>query len=371
MALSSTIQTTLLRYRHEIDAALRSAIADVAAQTGTRNTDSFYGQLQYHLGWVDANLAPTQSDTGKLLRSTLVLMAYELAGAWELENPETTGTEHLQRALPAAVAVELTHNFTLIHDDIEDGDTERRHRPTVWTIWGVPQAINAGDGLHALARLVLWKVLDQGVDGLTAVRLAHILDRATLILTEGQHLDISFEQRSDISVAMYVDMIRRKTAALMACSADMGALLGTNDQETIHSLHEFGEATGVAFQVRDDLLGVWGTSIELGKTPAGDIYRRKKSLPILHALEHANVRDRQKLTEIYQQDDSVTTRQVEDVLAVMQHTQTNAYCRQFLAEQCQSAYGALKRIPHHANPLSMRAHHDLETMVRFIEEAAQ
>lgn len=370
MALSSAIQTTLLRYRHEIEAALRSAIADVAAQAGTHDTDSFYGQIQYHLGWVDANLTPTQSDTGKLLRSTLVLMAYELAGAWGLANPETTGTEHLRRALPAAVAVELTHNFTLIHDDIEDGDTERRHRPTVWTIWGVPQALNTGDGLHSLARLVLWKVLDQGVDGLTAVRLAHILDRATLILTEGQHLDLSFEQRSDISVAMYVDMIRRKTAALMACAAEMGALLGTRDQETIHALHDFGNATGIAFQVRDDLLGVWATSMESGKTPAGDIYRRKKSLPILHALEHANARDRQTLMEAYRQDAPVTARQVEDVLAVMQNTQTKAYCRQFLATHCQLAYDELKRVPYQTNPLTMRAHHDLETLVRFIEEAA-
>jgi geranylgeranyl diphosphate synthase type I len=370
MALSSTIQSTLLRYQREINAALRSTIAEVAAQTGTHETDSFYGQFQYHLGWVDANLAPTQSNTGKFLRSTLVLMAYELAGAGKLAIPEIPGREHLQRALPAAVAVELIHNFTLIHDDIEDGDTERRHRPTVWTIWGMPQAINTGDGLHSLARLALWKILDRGVDGRTAIRLADTLDRASLILTEGQHLDISFEQRPDVSVSMYFDMIRRKTAALMACSAEMGALLGTDNQETIRLLREFGEATGVAFQIRDDLLGVWATSAESGKTPAGDIYRRKKSLPILHALEYANAQGRQKLTEIYQQDTPVTARQVEDVLAIMQDAQTKAYCCQFLEEQCQLAYKALKSIPHHANQLSMRAHHDLEIMVRFIEEAA-
>jgi geranylgeranyl diphosphate synthase type I len=369
MALSSAIQSTLLRYQHEINAALRSAIADVAAQTGTHDTDSFYGQIQYHLGWVDADLVPTQSNTGKLLRSTLVLMAYEIAGAWGL-TPETTGTEHLQRALPAAAAVELTHNFTLIHDDIEDGDTERRHRPTVWTIWGMPQAINTGDGLHSLARLVLWKVLDRGVDGLIAIHLADTLDRASLVLTEGQHLDISFEQRSDISVAMYLDMIRRKTASLMACSAEMGACLGTDNQETISLLRKFGDAIGIAFQVRDDLLGVWASSAESGKTTAGDIYRRKKSLPILHALEHANAQDHQTLAEIYQQDTPVTARQVEEMLTIMQHTHTKAYCRQFLAAQCHLAYEALKSIPRHTNPLSIRAYHDLEIMVRFIEEAA-
>src|SRR6266567_8554578 len=232
MALSSTIQSTLLRYQREINAALHSAIAEVAAQTGTRDTDSFYGQIQYHLGWVDANLVPTQNNTGKLLRSTLVLMAYEIAGAWGL-TPETTGTEHLRRALPAAAAVELTHNFTLIHDDIEDRDAERRHRPTLWNVWGIPQSINTGDGMFALARSTLWSVVEEGVGAAIAVRLGAMLDRACLVLAEGQFLDISFETRNDISVSMYVDMISRKTAALMGCSTEMGALLGTRDQETI------------------------------------------------------------------------------------------------------------------------------------------
>lgn len=370
MALSSTIQSTLLRYRHEIETALRTAIADVARQ-GTQDTDPFYGQIQYHLGWVDADLVPTKNNMGKLLRPTLVLLAYEAVGAWGSAVADPTGNEHLQRALPAAVAVELTHNFTLIHDDIEDGDTERRHRPTLWTLWGVPQAINTGDGLHSLARLVLWKVLDQGIDGLAAVHLADVLDRATLLVTEGQHLDISFEQRLDISVAQYLDMIRRKTAALMACSAEMGACLGTNNQAIIHLLRNFGDAAGIAFQVRDDLLGVWAPSTESGKTRAGDIYRRKKSLPIIYALEHANPQDRQILEDIYQQDTPVTDEEVEEVLVVLERTQTKAYCRQFLVEQCQLAYEALKSVPRLANPLSQRAHHDLEIVVRFIEEAAQ
>jgi geranylgeranyl diphosphate synthase type I len=370
MALSSTIQSTLLRYRNEIETALRSAIADAATFTGTQDIDLFYGQIQYHLGWVDADLVPVKNNMGKLLRPTLVLLAYEAAGAWGLATTDPKDNTHLQRALPAAVAVELTHNFTLVHDDIEDGDTERRHRPTVWTLWGVPQAINTGDGLYSLARLVLWKVLDHGVDELTAVRLAGALDRATLILTEGQHLDISFEQRSNISIALYLDMIRRKTAVLMACSTEMGARLGTANQNAIHHLRNFGEATGVAFQVRDDILGVWASSAESGKTPAGDIYRRKKSLPIIHALAHANTHDRQILADFYQQDAPLTDEQVEKVLAVMERTQTRAYCCQFLVEQCQLAYEALKSVPRLSNPLSIQAHHDLEIVVRFIEEAA-
>src|SRR5579884_3545311 len=371
MALSSAIQTTLLRYRHEIEAALRSAIADVAAQAGTHDTDSFYGQIQYHLGWVDANLTPTQSDTGKLLRSTLVLMAYELAGAWGLANPETTGTRYLRRALPAAVAIELTHNFTLIHDDIEDGDTERRHRATLWKLWGVPQAINTGDGMFALSRFALWGILEEGVDGLLAARLGALLDRTTLVIAEGQYLDISFEQRQDITVAMYLDMISRKTGTLMECSAEMGAMLGTQDSETIQRLKNFGKAIGAAFQVRDDMLGIWATSTELGKTATGDIYRRKKSLPILHALEQATPHEQQQLRTIYQQEAPLRSEQVNQVLDIFERTQTKQYCAEFLRHQCLTAHEALAYVPRHSGPIAIRALDDLDMLVNFVEETAR
>ena len=145
--------------------------------------------------------------------------------------------------------------------------------------------------MFALARLTLWGVLEHGVDPAIAVRLGAALDRACLVIAEGQYLDINFEDRLEVAVALYIDMIRRKTAELMACAAEMGALLGTSDAETIRRLRSFGEAMGIAFQVRDDMLGIWASSDESGKTPAGDIYRRKKSLPILHALEHANPAD--------------------------------------------------------------------------------
>jgi len=291
--MSSGVQSTLLRHQQAILTALRYALSKAeseAKQAGVTALLHYYGQMQYHLGWVDVHFAPATGNPGKLLRPTLLLLAYEAAGAWGLANESATCAEqvdtYLRRALPAAAAVELTHNFTLIHDDIEDGDTERRHRSTLWNIWGTPQAINTGDGMFALARLALWKVLDEGVDGKIAARLGAALDHACLTLSEGQYLDISFEQRLDISVAMYLDMISRKTAALMSCAAEMGALLGTCDAEIIKRLRNFGWAMGVAFQVRDDMLGVWATTAELGKTPVGDIYRRKKSLPILHALEH-------------------------------------------------------------------------------------
>ncbi len=373
MTTSPTIQSALVRHRAEIEAALHNAVrhASTAAAQSTSSHDlqGFYGQIAYHFGWVDSNFSPAQSKSGKLLRPTLLLLAYEAAGAWGATP--THGKDYLQRALPAAAAIEMTHNFTLIHDDIEDGDTQRHHRPTLWAIWGIPNAINTGDGLFALSRLALWDVLHEGVEGEIAARLGAALDKACLVVAEGQYLDISFEKRLDISVAMYVDMIGRKTGMLMSCATEMGALLGTRDQETIERLSRFGYAMGIAFQVRDDLLGVWASTEELGKTPAGDIYRRKKSLPVLHALEHADEGDRGYLRQFYTQETPVSGEQVEAVLAIFERTGTKAYCRAFLAEQCHLAYEALHSVPRNDSAIATRAIEDMEMLVRFVEEASR
>ena len=191
MVLSTTIQSTLQRHQQLIDTALRKSVEHVLAQAGIDELKTYYGQMQYHLGWVNAALQPTHNNPGKLLRPTLVLLAYEAAGAWGLADQQhgDEDTAYLQRALPAAAAIELTHNFTLIHDDIEDGDTERRHRPTLWKTWNTAQAINTGDGMFALARLTLWDILGNGVDAATAAHLAMLLDQTVLVLAEGQYLD--------------------------------------------------------------------------------------------------------------------------------------------------------------------------------------
>jgi geranylgeranyl diphosphate synthase type I len=225
--------------------------------------------------------------------------------------------------------------------------------------------------MFALARMALWGVLEQGVEPAIAVRLAAALDRACLVITEGQYLDISFENRQSVPVALYVDMIRRKTAELMACAAEMGGLLGTRDVETTRRLRSFGAAMGIAFQVRDDMLGIWASSEESGKTRAGDIYRRKKSLPTLHALEHANPADRRVLGQVYGQQEPLEEGQVHDILAIFARTETRDYCRAFLAEQCQLAHTALASVPRHDNAVSARALQDMETLVAYVEAAAQ
>lgn len=368
---TSAIGSVFLRYQQDILHVLRNALTHISNST-VRNSinalNDYYGQMQYHLGWVDEHFAPVSSYPGKLLRPTLLLLSYEVAGAWGLATEPSDDNRYLQRALPAAAAVELAHNFTLIHDDIEDADIERRHRPTVWKIWGIPQGINTGDGMIFLAHLALWHMQDDGIDSGRMLRLSQILDYALLTITEGQYLDLSFERLQHVSVDKYIDMIGRKTATLLSCSAEMGALLGCNDDRLIETLHRFGWLLGIAFQVRDDLLGIWDSAGTLGKTLAGDIYRRKKSLPVIHAFSVADEKTRHELRKIYQQDTSITAEQVEQVLSIFTQTGTQAYCQQFLAQQCQQARQALTQIPHVRTALADRAYADMHILVRFLEE---
>lgn len=371
MIITRGIQETLQRYQGKILGAMRHALQQGSVNllpTQAPDLTIFYGQMQYHLGWVDSNFSPVISNPGKLLRPTLLLLAYEAAGAWGLAESDQEGcTDYLRRALPAAAALEITHNFTLIHDDIEDGDTERRHRPTLWSVWDSSQAINAGDGMLALGRLSLWNVLQEGVEAEIAVRLGAALDHTCLVISEGQFLDLNFEQRQDISIAMYLDMISRKTAALISCAAEMGGLLGTRDPATIESLRNFGFEIGIAFQIRDDMLGIWASAVDLGKTTAGDIHRRKKSLPILHAMEQASVQDQQVLQQIYQQTAPLTEKEIETVLAIFARVNTRAYCMAFLSQQCAYARQALHKVPRLDNATATRALEEIETLVHFVE----
>jgi geranylgeranyl diphosphate synthase type I len=239
--------------------------------------------LSYHLG-----LDQPDGARGKRLRPLVGLLAYQAL------------TNDFRTALPGAAAVELGHNFSLVHDDIEDGDRERRHRPTLWAIWGVPLAINAGDALFALSRLALYRLLEDDVSEHKVLELMRVYDETCLALCEGQYLDISFEGRTDITVDEYLEMIGKKTAALLGASAQAGAILATDDKATIDAFQRFGFHVGLAFQMADDLKGTFWTEEASGKARAGDVRKRKKTLPVIWALEHASAPDLARLREIYQ-----------------------------------------------------------------------
>src|SRR5689334_15741535 len=206
--MQSTIEGVLLRYREDVLRTMRQAIVTAcmsASNTSMQLLEPFYNQMRYHLGWLDRYFqAVEEGNVGKLLRPALLLLVYEVCGAGgllpqaEREEREEPGEtpHHIRCALPAAAAVELVHNFTLMHDDVEDGDTERRHRATVWKLWGVPHAINTGDGLYTLARLVLSDATREQVKPGLVAHLGRVFDEAILRLTEGQFLDIHFEELS-------------------------------------------------------------------------------------------------------------------------------------------------------------------------------
>jgi geranylgeranyl diphosphate synthase type I len=198
-----------------------------------------------------------------------------------------------------AAALELVHNFSLIHDDIQDDDRERRHKPTVWSLWGKPQAINAGTAMRILANRALSRLQGDGVSAEKRLELQCRIDETTLRLIEGQYLDIDFERRSTVRLADYLDMIGGKTAALISCALETGAMVGTTVDGVAARFGEMGTAMGLAFQIRDDILGIWGDPAETGKPAGGDILRKKKSLPVVYALENTSGGDRDRLLSLY------------------------------------------------------------------------
>lgn len=223
----------------------------------------------YHMGWTDADGRPSRP-AGKALRPTLALISARAAGA----DPAA--------GLPGAVAVELVHAFSLLHDDIMDGDRMRRHRPAAWTVYGSAAAILAGDAMVTLAQETL---LEEGARGSQAAR---FVAAATQELISGQALDLDFERRDDVTLPECTSMAQKKTGSLLACSCSVGALLAGGSAPLVAALAEFGAEIGLAFQLTDDLLGIWGSPEVTGKPVLSDLRSRKKSLPIVAALTAGN-----------------------------------------------------------------------------------
>lgn len=251
--------TALAAARELLDEPMREAVRRL--EPSVRNVAA------YHLGWVDADGSAGDAHRGKAVRGTLAVLSAEAAGA-----PASDG-------IPGALAVEFVHNFSLLHDDVMDGDTERRHRSTAWSVFGSSAAILAGDALLALAFETLLNV-----DPVRAQAAQRSLAAATQQLIVGQVGDLEFERRLDVTLDECLEMAAGKTASLLACSASIGAHLAGAPRDVAQALEAFGYELGLAFQLVDDLLGIWGASASTGKPVGADLRARKNSLPVVAAM---------------------------------------------------------------------------------------
>jgi geranylgeranyl diphosphate synthase type I len=310
------------------------------------STAGLYEMCRYHLG-LDGS-----GSTGKRMRPLLGLLAYS----------SITG-DH-RRALPGAAAVELGHNFSLVHDDIEDDDRERRHRPTLWALHGVPQAINTGDVLFSLSRIALHRLTDLGFADKTVLRLMRLYDHTCVALCEGQYLDIWMAGRdTDLSVELYFDMIGRKTAALISASIEAGAVLATEDEAIIGAYKAFGWDLGIAFQLNDDLLGIWGPEVSTGKEPT-DVPRKKKTLPVIYAFEHGSPDDRARLVALYT-NGRLLPEHVQEIVAILERSGAREYTRDQARQHRDRALAALDA----AGTLEREPRERLEEIVRSVISA--
>ncbi len=282
------------KYQALVHDALRDCLASPDTPLGT--------MLRYHMGFESPDGEPQESVAGKRLRPALCLYVCEAVGG------------AVEDALPAAAALELIHNFSLIHDDIQDQDLERRGRATVWSIWGKSSGIVAGNALRTVADSTLYLLRQSDAPPAAALEVVQTLTARCLELVEGQRMDLNFESRLDVGPDEYLDMVSRKTGALVEAAMHMGALLGGATAAQVERLARCGRLLGLTFQARDDVLGIWGDPVMMGKATGADIRRRKKSLPVLFGFSGTTGAGRERLEQLYRADDEMDD---EDVAAVM------------------------------------------------------
>ncbi len=307
---NTTLEALLADWRSMVETSLQEHLASPEPIL-----DPYMGMMHYHMGWVDREFRPVARSVGKRSRPLLLLLACRTLGL------------DAEKALPAAASVELLHAYSLLHDDIEDGDEYRRHSPTVWKIWGIPQAINVGDGLFGCTFRAMAGLHGTGFESDTVAIAMSMLIDTSIALTEGQFLDIDFEQRTRLSLDDYTRMVQGKTAALFGTCLACGAHLSTNDGPMRERFRRLGEQTGIAYQMLDDIKGIWADADDTGKVPHQDIRRRKKSFPI--ALAFADREIGERMLALYSRD--MKSENVEATLALLAAAD--------IKEQCLHLYG--------------------------------
>ena len=314
------------RYKSWVDEELSRSVV-------TTDRVGLYVLLQYHMGWADrwGHQAPSAISQGKALRPTLCLFACEAL------------SQDFTRAVPAAAALELIHNFSLIHDDIQDQDRERRHQPTVWHLWGMPKALVAGNAMQSAGDLSLLNTAREAALPEVTIKISQLLTDNYLEMIEGQCLDLAFEAKTAITTDEYLGMIARKTGALIRSGLEIGALVATDDTAVFRSFSRFGSCLGRAFQIRDDFLGIWGDVSTTGKASGNDIRRRKKSFPVVFALNHADGQSRHDLLEIYGQQE-LGEDDVPRVLAVLDEVGAQEHSQRVIEASAGDALDALEEV---------------------------
>jgi geranylgeranyl diphosphate synthase type I len=320
MGIKHSVPESLTSYRDAVRAELKQVIDSCPS--------ALCDMLRYHMGWQDEHGHSCSRESGKFVRSTLCLLSCQAVGG------------DMSQVLPAAAAIELIHNFSLIHDDIEDASDERHHRPTVWKLWGQPQAINAGDAMFTLAYLALLKLKEKGIADEKVASSTKMLSLACLELCEGQYLDIEYEDRLDTTTEDYLDMAARKTAALFAVSTAMGAHLGSEDSKLVDFFHLFGKELGTAYQICDDMLGIWGMGESIGKS-VSDIAQRKKTLPVVYGLQNSEGAERKRLEKLYSQK-SIEGEDIAEVTNILDHLGARDYAENLVEQYYHKALAQLE-----------------------------
>lgn len=296
-----------------------------------RNDYAMYGMMRYFMGYTDEHFGVHTRPVGKRIRPGLLLLIAESYGI-------------LEEALPAALSVELFHNFTLIHDDIVDHDELRRGRPTVWKLWGIDHAINTGDAQLILTLRALEGMATISAESVTALR-TRLMDRYLEVI-EGQYLDFTLASAkpddSSVTEDAYLTMTNKKTAKLTRAATEAAPILAKKSEAEITALGDFGENLGMAYQIYDDWQGIWGMTEKTGKKRAGDIYEMKKTLPVIYAREHLALTDRQRLGDLYDSG-ALDENSVAEILGLLAKTDAQKILGEYAARYKDDAIQTLAR----------------------------
>ena len=274
-------------------------------------SEPLYDMMKYQLGWINEQGIDQPVGRSHRMRALWCLLTCHILGG------------NVKKAIAGASAVELAYEYSLIHDDIQSGNSERDFRAPVWWIWGPGQAINAGDGLHALARLTIFRLADSGVAPAKVLNATRMLDQACLELCEGQYLELRFQERIDLLQNEYLRMAETRTGSLIGCAAELGALVTEATEAQRSAIGKASRSLGVALQIRQELVTLWGT--QLGAPPTGNILNKQKFLAIVYALQHGELKTKRQLGTLYLKRILEPT-DLPQLLSLLEETGAKTFC---------------------------------------------